>query len=392
MAFKDLTEEDKLIAVHTDMMRHSEFSILGGVTQVGKVTVDDTTPTAKTNGADVYYGRAFIAPMTRAQLRYLVAHENLHKALHHCTEYVDIAKKYPKLFPQAADYVVNGTIESMDPTFAFVARPTQIPPLVDAKYADMGVLEVLRDLIKNPPPPQDKEMDEHEEGAEAQAQEGQGPTVQQQISDAVRQGKILSDQLKSMRGEGAGSSSLTGFVERKTDWRTPLRRFVQEVCEGDEQSRFSPPNKRMLPLGIILPSHFSESMDELLIACDTSGSMHGVYPLVFGEIANICQSVSPKRVRMLWWDTKVASEQVFTPKDYDKIRYLVKPEGGGGTTVSCVAKYVAAKGYKPKATIMLTDGHIESQYDVVPGSILWGIVGNPRFVARRGRVLHMEDL
>ena len=153
MAFKDLSPSDKLVAVHTDFMKHHTFCILGGVTQIGKAEVRDDIPTACTNGEDIKYGAAFIKDMTRKQLRYLVGHENMHKALHHCTEYQLVAKKYPDEFAQAIDYVVNWQLESMDTDAEnFLERPTAVPPLVDAKYADMSILEVILALLKDPQP------------------------------------------------------------------------------------------------------------------------------------------------------------------------------------------------------------------------------------------------
>ena len=119
--------------------------------------------------------------------------------------------------------------------------------------------------------------------------------------------------------------------------------------------------------------------------------MAGYYGLVFGEIARICQTLNPKRVRVLWWDTRIAGEQVFTTKDYAQIAKAMAPKGGGGTTVSCVAAYIREKKYKPKATIMLTDGYIESQYEVPQGNVLWGVVNNSQFVPRRGKVLHIQE-
>ena len=391
MAYKDLSLADKLVAVHTDFMKHHTFCILGGVTQIGKVSVTDDVPTACTNGEDVKYGAAFIKDMTRKQLRYLVGHENFHKALHHCTEYMLIAKKYPREFAQAIDYVVNWQLESMDTEpDKFLERPTQVPPLVNAKYANMSVPEVIRELLKDPQPNQ-KPMDEHEQGTTEPTDEEikEAEEVKTKIEDAIRHGEIVQGQMRSAQGKGA--MALDGFRESRTDWKPHLRRFFQEMCEGDDQSRFNPPNKRMLPLDIILPSHFSEATGEIIVACDTSGSMHGYYGLVFGEIARICQTVQPKSVRVIWWDTHVAGEQVFTQKDYANMAKLMSPKGGGGTTVACVAKHIAAKKYKPKATIYLTDGYIESQYEVAPGNVLWGVVNNPRFVPIRGKVLHIQE-
>lgn len=408
MAYKDMPPHARITAVHFDIMRDPEFALLGGVTQIGKVFVDELIPTAGTDGRDVHYGKAFISTLDRKQLRYLVAHENLHKALHHCTEYVSVCKKYPRESNMAMDHCVNLMIEEMDAGRGFVQRPTDPAPLVDAKYKDWSFLEVLRDLLKNPPPqPQGGQggqgrhgqagagtLDEHTihqpgsgEPSEKMSQ-ADAAELNKLLQDAVNQGKIVRDKL---RGEGKGGANLSGFQQRSTDWRTPLRRFVMELCEGDDQSRYCPPNKRMQPLGILLPSHFSESTGELIVACDTSGSMGGVYPVVFGELCRIAQNANPKKLRVIWWDTAVHSEQVFTEKDYGNIKNLLKPKGGGGTTVSVVADYIAQKGYRPKAVILISDGYIESSYRVPEAPCLWGIVDNPQFVPLKGKVLHIES-
>jgi len=436
MAFKDLNVAQRIVAVHLDIMKHKDFTLMGGVTQVGKVNVLASTadlkgliehlavPTAATDGCDVFYNEQFVKDFSREQLRYLVLHENFHKALHHCTEYTYLAEKYPDLFGRAIDYVVNDQIETIDPNFTFVARPTNIPPLIDPKYHDMSVPQVLKLLLdeqdkkpkdpgKDPEGPEGKDpgkgkgkgkgpMDTHvmrkpgkkgEDGKdEGGGIDGSGLTpaeLKKQLTDAVNQGAIVQQKL---RGVGGGGNALRGFQERNTDWRTPLRQFVQELCEGDDQSRFSPPNKRMLPLGIILPSRFSEATGKLGIFCDTSGSMHGLYPTVFGEIARICKEAQPVGVHVIWWGDHIEGEQVFEPKDYDKLKDLMKPKGGGGTTVSCVARHVRDKQYKFKASIYLTDGYIESQYEVVEGPVLWGVVDNEHFVPIKGKKIDISSL
>lgn len=406
MAYKDLLPNQKIIACHVSLMKHPVFCILGGVTQIGSVVVDDSAATACTDGENVWYNPEFIKDMSRKQLTYLICHENFHKALYHCTEYLGLAARYPNEFGQAIDYVVNWQLESMDlEPEKFLERPTNIPPLIDAAYANMSVPEVVRELLKKPKQGGggSKPMDKHvmrvvvvdgdvPEGAEevdAQAMDAKAlAALKEKIADAVRHGEIMQSQ---MRGTGGPTVGLSGFREARTDWRPALRRFFQEMCEGDEQSRFNPPNKRMLPLDILLPSHFSETTGEIIIACDTSGSMAAYYGLVFGEIASICMQLRPSKVRVIWWHHEVAGEQVFEPKDYDKLRTCMHPRGGGGTTVSCVAAYIRAKQYKPKATVMLTDGYIESSYEPPAGNLLWGVVNNPRFVPVRGKVIHIEE-
>ena len=281
MAFKDLSPHERIVAVHVDIMQHKDFSLLGGVTQVGNVHCGEVLPTAGTDGCDVWYSVAFIEPMTRKQLRYLVLHENLHKALHHCTEYIPLKAKYPNIFAQAIDYVVNGTIEEMDPTLDFVERPTSVEPLVDPKYFNMSVLQVMKELLNNPPPfkgsgsgqpgagqpggPMDVHMDPKDGGsdpADKTAAEAAAKALKQAITDAVNQGAIVSAKL---RGEGGGGQKLSGFQERNTDWRSPLRRFIQDRCEGDDQSTFAPRSRMYVPHDICMPSHFSEATGELKI-------------------------------------------------------------------------------------------------------------------------------
>ena len=92
----------------------------------------------------------------------------------------------------------------------------------------------------------------------------------------------------------------------------------------------------------------------------------------------------------IWWSDGIEGEQVFLPHEYDKIAQLVKPVGGGGTRVSCVAEYIREKQYKPKACIYLTDGYIESNYEVVDGcQVLFGVVDNDHFVPSKGKAVRI---
>ena len=406
MSFEKLTLNQRVQAANIDCMRHPQFARLAGVIAMGKSEVNDAVPTAVTNGRDKFYGTEFISDFTRKQLRYLVLHENFHVAFKHCVlpHYCDLFKKYPQYANQAADYVVNATIEELDPEFKFVERPTKVPPLVDDKFKGMSFPQVLKALIDEDE--QGGKGKSKGQGGQGQGQPGGGQTMdehelspedlpvevreklEKMIDDANRQGELLS---KKLRGESAGGRDIFGTAaERQTNWKDALIDFINTVCKGDENSRFAPPNKRLLAAGFIMPSHFDENVGEIIIACDTSGSMHWCYPIVFGEIARVCQHAKPDSVRVLWWDTEVAGEQEFKPDDYEKIASLMSPKGGGGTTVSCVAKYIAEKEYKPKAVIMLTDGYIEHDYTLPNLPVLWGVVQNEDFVPQRGKVMRIR--
>ena len=412
-----MTPDQRLVAVNVDISNHKVFSSMSGVACVGRNHLTEDLPTAATNGKDCYYNPEFVMAQSRKQMRFVVLHETFHKALRHCSEYVDICKREPQASNIAMDYVVNGLILEADPNKEFIDFTTDPEPLLHEKYMGWSFVQVLKDILKNAQPiPQPQAGEGEGESGEGDG-EGNGlgrvfvdpdgkpigaqldehkigellgeelKEAGRQIDDAIHQGKILQGKLA---GKGASGGVLDGaFKKRDTNWREHLREFISSICEGDDQSRFCPPNKRLLASGFIMPSHFSESTGEIIVACDTSGSMGGLYPTVFGEIARICENVNPESVRVLWWEYEVVGEQVFKPIDYDKIGKLMKPVGGGGTRVTCVAEHIEQNKLKPKAIIYLTDGYIESDYRLPEFPVLFGAVDNDNFVASRGKTLRI---
>lgn len=428
-----LSQDQKLVAAAVDVMAHPQFALLSGVVMMGNTSFvksadippglfppeietaikEGTRITAATDGQNEIYGEEFMALQNRKQHRWVRLHENFHKALHHCTDYAHVHKQFEKDCPMlpniAQDFVINALIDELDPQELFAQRPTGFDgtPLkicLDKKYYGWSFLEVLRDLLNqmdkkgggggsgkgggsgNGMPGGAQPFDMHLDGGRKMTH-AERQKLKNTVEDALRQGKILSDKLA---GRENGGHTLDGLIQqRRTDWREPLRAFVQQIVAGDENSRFCPPNKRMLPLGFVMPSHFDEATGELHVYCDTSGSMGGVYRVVFGEIARICETVRPEKVRVIWWDTAVCGEQVFLPADYDNIANLMQPAGGGGTHPACVVQYVTEKQYKPKAGIWLTDGYLDGSGSDLPFPVLWGVVDNESFQPPQGTVVRI---
>lgn len=397
MSFDKMTPNQKIQAANIDCMRHPKFALFSGHICMGKSEVREGVPTAMTNGKDKFYGAEFISGMNRKQLRYLVLHENGHVAYKHCVlkSYEDACKKYGhRICNMAMDYVVNGLIEEMDPNFSFVQRPVE-PILVDDKFKGMSFPQVLRELLKDAEEEPDGGSGGQGEGGfdehvidTSNMSEQEKQALEKMIDDANRQGELL---VRKMAGNGKGGRDVFGTMqERQTNWREALQEFLSAVCTGDDNSRFCPPNKRLLASGFIMPSHFSETIGEIVVACDTSGSMSPYYGLIFGEIARICNNVRPDSVRVLWWDTSVCGDQLFKPDQYDQIATLMKPKGGGGTTPTCVTEYMDEHRIKPKAIIWLSDGYLYCDDPATSVPSLWGIVENDDFVPLHGKVLRIR--
>ena len=398
MSFEKMTLNQRVQAANIDCMRHPKFALLSGAIMLGKSEVVEKMKTAATNGRDKKYGAAFVTILNRKQLRYLVLHENFHVALKHCILFKDVKKKYPKLSNVAHDYVVNALIEEMDPDFKFVERPTDTL-CIDRKYFGWSFPQVMNDLIaqgrKEPEDGEgtgendegfDEPIDSHEDG-EFDDDPIERDKLEKQIDDANRQGEMLA---RKLAGKGDGNRDILGTAkERMTDWKQALQDWISSVSSGDDNSRFSPPNKRLLASGFIMPSHFTETVGELILAVDTSGSMYPYYRLLFGEIARICQLTKPAAVRVLWWDNAVCGDETFKPADYEQIASLMNPKGGGGTTPQVVVDYIREHKIDAKAIVWLSDGYLGCDDPVTPMPSLWGIVENDLFVPAHGKLLRI---
>jgi predicted metal-dependent peptidase len=397
MTFEKMTLNQRIQAANIDCMRHPQYALLSGVICMGKSEVSKNIPTAATNGRDKKYGEAFIQPLNRKQLRYLVLHENFHVALKHCILYRRETKAMPRLANIAQDYVVNALIEELDPDFTFVERPTQTL-LIDRKYFGWSFPQVLNDLLKQGRKEPDKDgegnggddfdepLDVHEDPVFDDAEDEQQHS--KNVDDANRQGEMLA---RKLAGKGKGGRDIFGTAkERTTNYVEAMQDWLVSVCSGDENSRFCPPNKRMLASGYIMPSHFNETVGELILAPDTSGSMSPYYRLIFGEIARMLSQVRPEAVRILWWDNEVCGDQVFKPVDYEQIATLLKPQGGGGTTPQVVVDYILHHKINAKAIVWLTDGYLGCDTPNTPMPSLWGVVENETFVPTHGKLVRIS--
>jgi predicted metal-dependent peptidase len=120
-----------------------------------------------------------------------------------------------------------------------------------------------------------------------------------------------------------------------------------------------------------------ESIGEIVVAIDTSGSIGQEQINEFAtELVSICEVVTPDAIRILWWDTMVHGEQVFTD-NYTNIGQMLKPLGGGGTRVACVSEYINNKKVEAEAVLVFTDGYVEQspKWDI-SAPTLWLVTDN----------------
>lgn len=388
-----ISQETRLKKAHIALMKHRETALYSGVMLMGKNSVIEDNVTAYTNGVDKKYGREFISKLTDAELRGLILHENLHVALKHIPRFKKEFKDNAQAINVATDYAVNDVIMNLkDRDLCHLPKGG----LYDAKYHNWSVREIYEDLKKQQKQNKDsgqgeslgETLDEHDfENAQNMTDE-EAKEMSSKIDKALREGGILAGRM------GAKIPRVIGdMLEPKVDWREVLREFVNNATKGSDEYTWRKFNKRQMANDIYLPSMENESIGELIVAIDTSGSIGGEELTEFAsELASICSVATPSKVRVLWWDTEVHGEQVFLPEHYLNIKELLKPQGGGGTKVSCVSEYVNKQRVEAEAIVVFTDGYLESDITWnVKCPTLWLVTQNSSFQAPSGKVIKKND-
>lgn len=389
-----MTEEDRIKKAHIALMKHPETALYSGVMMMGETSIDESpSVTAYTDGVNKRYGRLFLQKMCPDQLEVngLVLHENLHISLRQMVHNRDLFMEDMKRANKAADFVVNSIIMNLkDKSLAKLPEGG----CYDPKYDNMNMREVYRLLEKeegdgggggNESGGDDYQFDEHDVNDKMTPE--QMKEMDARIDRALREGALLAGRL------GVDiPRSITEILEPKVNWRDALRDFVTSSCKGKDEFTWRKFNRRLLPSDIYLPTVESETIGEVVVAIDTSGSIGERELNEFaGELMSICEAVEPEAVRVLWWDTKVHGEQKFKPDSYGSIGSMLKPQGGGGTTVSCVPKYINKHGIKAECVIVFTDGYVESnvEWDISTPT-LWLVTENKGWTPPAGKSVRFD--
>jgi hypothetical protein len=410
MMNKNLTVEQRIERSHVQLMKDKRFVRWSGLFMVGKVTVDDATRTAGTNGRDVFYGRKFCEGLTEKELNFLVMHENMHRAFRHLTTWQHLWKEDARCANMAMDYVINQQLMDYDPQntmLEFIEGGC-----LDERFRDMDTLQVYKILRQekekrkrgqkgekgekcdNPDGPgggdgdEGDSFDEHDWEGASEISKEEKEVLERQISDALRQGGMLAGKLG-----GNADKHFDELTTPKVDWREVFRQWCKSVAAGRDQSTWRKPNRRFLHNDIIMPSMESVTVGRIAVGVDTSGSIDSVaLAEFFSELVAICKDVTPECVDLLYWDTRVAGHEVYVQGTYDSILDITKPKGGGGTNPDCIPVYIKKERLDPVCVVVLTDGYIGrsdvSAWDGMP-PVLWVVTQNKEWTPPVGQSVKM---
>lgn len=400
LMLNQLTEEQRLTKAVVSIMGNPKYTALAGVLMIGNRNIvdDPSVPTACTNGRDEMYGREFVKQLNDAELRFLVLHEVYHKLFRHLTTWQHLYKQDAQLANMACDYVINLKIVDDNAKDRFATMTGILEGgCYDTKYAGMDTAQVynlLRDDQDGNEGGQGSEslpdggqpFDEHDwDGAEEMTADEQRELARE-IDEAVRQGALVAGKLGS-----GGDRDLAELLQPQVNWREVLREFVQNTCTGSDYSTYRRPNRRYLSSGMYMPSGISEQVGELVVAIDTSGSIGQRELSAFlTEVKEICETVHPESVRLMYWDTRVCRDEKYDMHELDTLVQSTKPAGGGGTDVDCVTDYIRDNNINAQAAIVLTDGYLFGGWGQWTMPVLWCVMDSGR-TADVGKTVHIKS-
>ena len=335
---------EQLIRARTALIL--DFPFFGQLALRLKLVEDASVQTLAVDGKHIYYHPDFVAKLSPSLTKSALVHEVGHCVFEH------IGRRNgrdPKKWNCAGDYVINAMIK--DSGFE-IGKGW----LYNSAYADMTTDEIYSLLPEDSP---DNPLDDCRDGNpgsnEVDATDWKIATIQA-AATAKAMGKL--------------PASMQRFVDElttpKVNWRDVLRRFVTEISKDD--FTWMRPNRRYAAHGLILPSLYSETMGEIVVAIDTSGSIDQDTLNAFGaEIKAIVGSTRPAKTTVIYCDSEVNHVDEFQPND--ELHFDM--HGGGGTAFYPVVDYVDKNSIRPVCLIYLTDLYGDHSFAPPEYPVMW---------------------
>lgn len=315
-----------------------------------RILESDITPTAATNGRDIFIHRPFWDQLTPAHRLGVFAHEVLHAALLHVPRR---GIREPLIWNIAADIVVNGSL---------IEAGFELPSghIRDKDLEHLSVEEVYHKLLATG---QKYDLLNADLIWNSEIDTDALQRLDGYWQAAIQQARTLV----TMQGQGklpAGLERELGHLNpSQLDWRSYLWRFLVRT-----PTDFQEYDRRFIGQRLYLDTLAGESV-RVSVAVDTSGSIgQDLMNLFLGEVIGILNAY-PHIVATLYY-VDAACHGPYTLNGQEK---LPRPRGGGGTDFRPFFEEVQRNddGQTTEVCVYLTDGYgtFPSQPPTQP--VLW---------------------
>jgi predicted metal-dependent peptidase len=335
-------------------------------------------PTMATDGETIYWHGDFVQKSSHEELVFVVCHEIYHCVFQHIPR---LGTRDPLKWNIATDVVINDLLK----TDNIGTMPAGAIDMSQLAQAGKHLAEEVYNLLPDNPSGKGrngtngKPLDQMMPASGSQAdQTAKANAMKVKVAQAAQAAKMcgkLSAGLERIVGE---------VLQPKVDWRDVLRRFV--AVRAKTETSFCRPKRRFAAEDIYLPSKSGETLGQLLIAVDCSGSI-GQRELdeFAAEIRAIHEDLRPERIHVVYFDASISYYESYEPENVLNIR----PHGGGGTDFAPIFKYADDYALEVCACVVLTDLYCSSFGSPPNYPVLWCSNGDDK--APFGEVVRMRS-
>ena len=293
-----------------------------------------------------------------------IAHEIMHIVYMHIFRR---EQRHPKKWNVAADYVIN---------YNLVHDCRMVLPdgaLIDEQYKGMttehvyNLLPEMEDEDGNSIPWDDLPEDFGNSGAVRDGVPSNGSSTKEQQKWTIDINQAYEAAKMAGKLPGGLSKVIDEIVKPKVNWKAVLTKFLTSTAKNDYS--WVKPNRRFLGQDMYLPSLYSERLESIVVAVDTSGSITDEELQIFAsETSAILASMDPEKIEFLQCDTAINQHDTYTR---ESLPLKVEFKGRGGTDFAPVWEYIEENHLNPKACIYLTDLYPCDWGEQPPYPVLW---------------------
>jgi len=290
--------------------------------------------TLAVDGKHIFYNPEFVLTLSKDLIKSALVHEVMHCVFTHMSRR---GSRQPRKWNIAGDYAINDIIKNAG--FMLDKKWLHSPA-----YVNMSA-EHIYDLLPDDDGNGKESQDEIRDAA---------PSEAGQLDAAIDWQIATSQAAQAAKAQGnlpKGLERIVGdLTAARVPWREVLQRFITQISKDDYT--WSRPNKKFLQQGFFMPSLYSESMGEIAVVIDTSGSIDQPTLDAFGsEIKAIVAQTRPCNTIVMYCDAAVNHVDEYAPGD--DLKFIA--HGGGGTDFRPPFELMAKRDKPPVALVYLTD-------------------------------------
>ena len=197
--------------------------------------------------------------------------------------------------------------------------------------------------------------------------EGTNPAdIGDKITDIIIKAHLQSSIANKAKGEIPSEIArmIDDLINPKLPWHEILVRFLSDMVKDDYT--WMKPNRRYYP-DYYLPSQYSPTLGNIIVAIDTSGSVEqDELTEMLTEVASIKETFKPEKLTIIDCDSEI--HNIHEIEKYDNITDI-EFHGDGGTDFQPVIDYCNEN--EPEVLIYFTDLYSDNVVDVGNYPIIW---------------------